>query len=162
MNSAGRAANHPSGKDPSRTATAIEVFTLLNDRRYSTGSKKRSHVLHVIHSELSRLLGNIPNIGSKDSGKGAFRLIDSKRAETCGSRRRTKLRSSLTPRISRRRQQLRRGVAGGCVHEGWRHFISFNCIGQRYVGCGLGPETGDVTIEVYGSSGDYLGSGIDG
>ena len=46
--------------------------------------------------------------------------------------------------------------------KGWRHFISFNCIGQRYIGCGLGPETDDVTIEVYGSSGDYLGSGIDG
>ena len=46
--------------------------------------------------------------------------------------------------------------------KGWRHFISFNCIGQRYVGCGLGPETEDVTIDVYGSSGDYLGSGIDG
>ena len=46
--------------------------------------------------------------------------------------------------------------------KGWRHFISFNCIGQRYLGCGLGPETDDVTIEVYGSSGDYLASGIDG
>jgi len=39
-------------KDPSRTAMAIEVFALLNDRHYSTGSKKRSHVLHVIHTEL--------------------------------------------------------------------------------------------------------------
>jgi glutamate synthase domain-containing protein 3 len=46
--------------------------------------------------------------------------------------------------------------------KGWRRFICFNCIGQRYTGCGLGPETGDVTIDVYGSSGDYLGSGIDG
>jgi len=45
---------------------------------------------------------------------------------------------------------------------GWRRFISFNCIGQRYVGCGLGPDTDDVVIDVYGSSGDYLGSGIDG
>ena len=45
---------------------------------------------------------------------------------------------------------------------GWRRFICFNCIGQRYTGCGLGPETEDVTIDVYGSSGDYLGSGIDG
>jgi glutamate synthase domain-containing protein 3 len=30
------------------------------------------------------------------------------------------------------------------------------------VGCGLGPETHDVKIEIYGSSGDYLGSGLDG
>ncbi len=46
--------------------------------------------------------------------------------------------------------------------KGWRHFISYNCIGQRFIGCGLGPETEGVTIDVYDSSGDYLGSGIDG
>ena len=46
--------------------------------------------------------------------------------------------------------------------KGWRRFITFDCIGQRYIGCGLGPETDDVTIDVYGSSGDYLASGIDG
>jgi glutamate synthase domain-containing protein 3 len=46
--------------------------------------------------------------------------------------------------------------------KGWRRFISFNCIGQRFTGCGLGPDSDGVTIEVYGSSGDYLASGIDG
>ncbi|MGA3143787.1 MAG: glutamate synthase [Verrucomicrobiota bacterium] len=150
-------------KDASRTATAIEVFTLLNDRRYSTGSKKRSHVLHVIHSELSRLLGNLPNIGSKDSGKSAFRLID------------FATRGNLRPPQENETTLVidaANFAPEGCncdaellvdaFMKGWRHFISFNCIGQRYLGCGLGPETADVTIEVYGSSGDYLGSGIDG
>ena len=46
--------------------------------------------------------------------------------------------------------------------KGWRRFISFGCIGQRYIGNGLGPGSDDVTIDVYGSSGDYLASGIDG
>jgi glutamate synthase domain-containing protein 3 len=46
--------------------------------------------------------------------------------------------------------------------KGWRRFISFGCIGQRYVGSGLGPDTHDVVIDVYDSSGDYLASGIDG
>ena len=46
--------------------------------------------------------------------------------------------------------------------KGWRHFICFNCAGQRFIGCGLGPQTEGVTIDVYDSSGDYLGSGIDG
>jgi glutamate synthase domain-containing protein 3 len=45
---------------------------------------------------------------------------------------------------------------------GWRRFITFNCRGQRFIGCGLGPDTDDVVIDVYGSSGDYLASGIDG
>jgi glutamate synthase domain-containing protein 3 len=34
--------------------------------------------------------------------------------------------------------------------------------GQRFTGCGFGPATKGVRIDVYGSSGDYLASGIDG
>jgi glutamate synthase domain-containing protein 3 len=45
---------------------------------------------------------------------------------------------------------------------GWRKFICYDCSGQRYIGCGLGPDTENVVIDVYGSSGDYLASGIDG
>jgi glutamate synthase domain-containing protein 3 len=46
--------------------------------------------------------------------------------------------------------------------KGWRRFICYSCQGQRYIGCGLGPTTDDVFIDVYGSSGDYLASGIAG
>ncbi|GAH07284.1 unnamed protein product, partial [marine sediment metagenome] len=45
---------------------------------------------------------------------------------------------------------------------GWRNFIGFGYRGQRFTGCGMGPDTAGVRIDVYGSSGDYLGSGIDG
>lgn len=40
--------------------------------------------------------------------------------------------------------------------------ILFKCRGQRFIGNGLGPLTSGVKIDVYGSSGDYLASGIDG
>ena len=150
-------------KDPAKTATAIEVLTLLNDRRYSTGAKKRSHVLHVIHTELNRLFGSLPNIGSKDSVKSAFRLID---FATRGSLRAPQ-ESETTLVIDAANfppegDDCDAALLVDAFMKGWRHFISFNCIGQRYIGCGLGPETDDVTIDVYGSSGDYLGSGIDG
>ena len=45
---------------------------------------------------------------------------------------------------------------------GWKRFIVFNCRGQRFCSCGLGPDTKGVIFDVYGSSGDYLASGIDG
>jgi glutamate synthase domain-containing protein 3 len=45
---------------------------------------------------------------------------------------------------------------------GWKHFIVYNCAGQRFTGCGLGPHSEGVTIDVYDSDGDYLASGIDG
>jgi glutamate synthase domain-containing protein 3 len=45
---------------------------------------------------------------------------------------------------------------------GWRNFIVYKYRGQRFTGCGFGPATKGVRIDVYGSSGDYLASGIDG
>ncbi|MGA1979812.1 MAG: glutamate synthase [Sedimentisphaerales bacterium] len=150
-------------KDASKTATAIEVFTLLNDRRYSTGSKKRSHILYIVRSELNRLFRNIPNIGAKGSYGGLHRLID---FETRGNLR--GLQGNETTLVIDAAHFPPEGadcdaaLLVDAYMKGWRCFISFNCIGQRYVGCGLGPETDSVTIDVYGSSGDYLGSGLDG
>ncbi len=45
---------------------------------------------------------------------------------------------------------------------GWKNFITHNWRGQRFCGCGLGEKSKDVRIDVYGSSGDYLASGLDG
>jgi glutamate synthase domain-containing protein 3 len=45
---------------------------------------------------------------------------------------------------------------------GWRQFIAYGYRGQRFLGCGFGPDTDQVRFDVYGSSGDYLASGIDG
>ena len=48
------------------------------------------------------------------------------------------------------------------VKLGWKRFILYQCRGQRFTGCGCGPATKGVRIDVYGASGDYLSSGIDG
>jgi glutamate synthase domain-containing protein 3 len=45
---------------------------------------------------------------------------------------------------------------------GWRRFICYGYRGQRFTGCGLGPNTDGTRIDIYDSSGDYLASGIDG
>jgi glutamate synthase domain-containing protein 3 len=46
--------------------------------------------------------------------------------------------------------------------RGFRRFIVAHTRGHRFIGNGLGPDTGDVRIDVYGSPGDYLGSGVNG
>jgi glutamate synthase domain-containing protein 3 len=40
--------------------------------------------------------------------------------------------------------------------------MTYNWRGQRFCGCGLGEKSSGVRIDVYGSSGDYLASGLDG
>ena len=45
---------------------------------------------------------------------------------------------------------------------GWKRFMVYKYRGQRFTGCGFGPATRDVRIDIYGASGDYVASGIDG
>lgn len=47
-------------------------------------------------------------------------------------------------------------------NDGHKKFILYNCKGHRFIGCGLGSQSFGVEIDVYGSPGDYLASGIDG
>ena len=45
---------------------------------------------------------------------------------------------------------------------GWRRFIVYNLSGQRFHGCGFGPDSEKIRVDLFGSSGDYAGSGMDG
>jgi glutamate synthase domain-containing protein 3 len=45
---------------------------------------------------------------------------------------------------------------------GWKQFIAFGYRGQRFCGSGMAQRSRGVRIDVYGSPGDYLASGIDG
>jgi glutamate synthase domain-containing protein 1/glutamate synthase domain-containing protein 3 len=150
-------------EDTAKTGTAIEVLSLLHDRRYPLGPKKRSHIVHLVSTELVRLFREIPNIGSKDAYKGAFRLIDFEtRDRLRGPQENEKTLVINAAGFAAEGNGCDAALLVDGYRQGWRRFISFNCTGQRYLGCGLGPETDDVTIDVYGSSGDYLGSGLDG
>jgi glutamate synthase domain-containing protein 1/glutamate synthase domain-containing protein 3 len=149
-------------RDPRYTTTAIDALTCLNDLRYPTGSKKRSHLLHIVRSQLDNLFSNLPIFGTKDE-RSKFRLIDYDRRGTLRAPRADE--ATLVINAAHFPPEGRECDAALLVDaymKGWRQFICYGCSGQRYMGCGLGPGTDDVTIDVYGSSGDYLGSGIDG
>jgi len=148
--------------DPKQTSSAIEALTLLNDRKFPTGGKKRNVIHQMVRSSLDNTFRRMPSIGDT-SANGQYRLID------------FDTRSSLRPPVTGETTLVI--DAGGFAPEGedcdaallldayingWKRFIVFGCLGQRFAGCGLGPDTGDVVIDIYGSSGDYLGSGIDG
>ncbi|MEW5985876.1 MAG: glutamate synthase, partial [Chloroflexota bacterium] len=45
---------------------------------------------------------------------------------------------------------------------GWRHVIAYNWRGGRFAGCGLGPNSRDLRLDLYGDVGDYAASGLDG
>ena len=45
--------------------------------------------------------------------------------------------------------------------RGWKNIVAHGLRGHRFLGCGLGPGS-DLRLELYGSPGDYLASGLDG
>ena len=150
-------------KNTAYTTYAINMLTLLNDQRYSTGEKRRSHILHIVRTELNNLLKDIPKLNSDAEERIKYRLID---FETRFDLRKPKdeekilvINAKLFPAEG---YECDATYLVNAFKLGWRNFIIFNCAGQRYLGCGLGPETQDVSIDVYGSCGDYLASGIDG
>jgi glutamate synthase domain-containing protein 1/glutamate synthase domain-containing protein 3 len=150
-------------KDASKTAIAIEVLTLLNDRKYSCRDKKHSHIIHIIREELKLIFLGLPRLESEEASDSTFRLIDFHSRDAL----RPPLEGENTLVIDATEfpaegDECDAAILRDAYIKGWRRFITFGCRGQRFIGCGLGPDTDDVTIDVYGSSGDYLGSGIDG
>jgi glutamate synthase domain-containing protein 1/glutamate synthase domain-containing protein 3 len=142
---------------------AIEALTRLNDQRYPTGEKRRSHLLHIIRTEIIALLNSIPKFDTDKAGSSSYKLIDFNTRKTL--REPINNEQTLVIDATEFPPEGDECDAMYLVHayrKDWKNFIVFNCSGQRYLGCGLGPETDDVFIDVYGSTGDYLASGIDG
>ncbi len=141
---------------------ALKGITRLIDWRYPTYDKKRRSVLQMINQTLETMLRSFPSLG-REGHKSAYRLIDwETRRYFRGPSYDEKvliIDASLFPPEG---DHCDSRLLAEASYRGWRRFIVFGLRGQRFHGCGLGPDTGGVSIDIYGSSGDYLGSGIDG
>jgi glutamate synthase domain-containing protein 1/glutamate synthase domain-containing protein 3 len=141
--------------------TAIEALTLLLDRRYPTGDKSKSSVLAVVEQTLERLLDACPLFGH--AGAGTFRRVNWESRKQMAAPR-----AGETTLVVDAEKFPPEGDECDAVTQreaynlGWRRFIVYRLRGQRFTGVGLGPATDGVRIDVYGSSGDYLASGMDG
>ncbi len=141
---------------------AIDGLTLLLDRKIPLGDKKRSALVRLINDELNLIFRSIPSI-TETLKLGYLTRID------------FQTREALRPPLAIEKALL----VDACDFEpegddcdavliasafklGWRNFVVFDLRGQRFEGCGFGAMTDGVRMDLYGSSGDYVGSGIDG
>jgi glutamate synthase domain-containing protein 1 len=150
-----------SSLDDSRRAFTIAALTLLRDFRYPTGLKKRSALLATVDTTLYRLLRTLPVLNTGDPclyQRVDFHSIQALRSPKPGEQVLVVDASNFP---SEGEQSTARLLCQ--AHAlGWRSFIAFDWRGGRFAGCGLGPDTEDVRIDLYGDCGDYLGSGLDG
>jgi glutamate synthase domain-containing protein 3 len=133
----------------------LALLTLAMDRRYPTGRLRRSRLLSQLNAAVNSLL-------HVSSGNG-FLLVD--------QRWRSQIRAPKTGEkalVIDGKGFPMEGVEGvshlicRAAEQGWKRIIVIGVHGQRFFGCGLGPRSNGVEVEAYGSTGDYLASGLDG
>ncbi|MBN1567362.1 MAG: glutamate synthase [Acidobacteria bacterium] len=142
-------------------ATAIELLSLLRDRHFFTGDKRRSTVIWVAEKTIEELFDSAPLFG--EAASRYWRRVDWATRE-----RLTAPRAGEDVLVIDARDFPPEGddcdaiLLRKAYRAGWKRFIVYRLRGQRFHGSGLGPETNDVRIDLYGSVGDYAASGMDG
>ncbi len=143
------------GTDAGR-AHAFQVLALVMDRRYPTGSLRRSSLLALADRALAEVVASIHEAPTEDFipispgsplpaaiRPSASAVLDARSYDPEG-------RDSLALELVR-------------LHKaGFRRMILVHCAGHRFIGSGFGPQSEGVRLDVFGSPGDYLASGIDG
>jgi glutamate synthase domain-containing protein 1/glutamate synthase domain-containing protein 3 len=139
----------------------IEALTLCIDRRYPTGTKKRSSVLSIMRQGLQLIFDAQPLFTT--NGGGTCRRVD---FETRDSLRGPENDEQAILIDAREFQPEGRDcdayLSVDAYHAGWRHIVHYNSRGTRFHGAGFGPETDGLRIDCYDNPGDYLASGMDG
>jgi glutamate synthase domain-containing protein 3 len=139
----------------------LELLVLLNDRRYDCGPMRRSAVLGIVREAIDTLLDAVPSI--PDDAASAFVRIDWGSRDALRAPKPHEATLIIDARgFAPEGDDCDARLAVRAHALGWRNFIHHHMRGQRFTGCAIGPDTSDVRIDVFGSSGDYLGSGIDG
>ncbi len=142
---------------------ALKKLTLLHDRRWDPGDGQRAFQLAAIENAIHTILDSVPTpIDTEDVG---MIRLDALIAWEKGIPQLRKPSDTIVMDARRFPNDGPRAVSRAIAEshaKGWRNFIIYRCCGDRFIGCGLGPNTDDVHIDVYGSSGDYLGSSMDG
>lgn len=161
-------------KGDAHLEVALDTLTALLDRVYPTYDKKRRSILQMVSKNLENIFRHLPSLEANPFGKNggagrfggnktSYRLIDWEtrgffRGPDYGEKVLVIDASLFPPEGDSSDSRL----MAEAFFRGWRRFIVCGLRGQRFHGCGFGPETGGVRIDMYGSSGDYLASGIDG
>jgi glutamate synthase domain-containing protein 1/glutamate synthase domain-containing protein 3 len=135
---------------------ALDTLTALMDRRYPLGKLRRSSLLALFEEGLDGWLEAVRRLPSQvylydslkapldtDGHPGQIAVIDAQDFPPEGE-------SAVGCEIVR------------LYKKGYNTFVIVHSAGHRFIGNGLGADCGGVRIDVYGSSGDYLASGIDG
>ncbi len=139
----------------------LEFFARLLDSKFDSGKFRRSRLNQKANEAIGLILRSSPRIESSE--RSLYSLLDIENV--------TRLRKPISPYdklLIDCREFPMEGPEGvsflikSAKDLGWNRIILFDVRGQRFIGSGLGPRSQGLRVDVYGSPGDYLGSGMDG
>jgi glutamate synthase domain-containing protein 1 len=152
LDAAMRRARDGGPEDRERT---IDLMALMIDRRYPTHALRRSALLSMIDRAREDVLEEIHRrpdpafVGLRNGQELPEGSVDTTVVvDAAGFSHEGP--GSLAATINR------------LASSGFHRILVHGVRGHRFIANGLGAETRGIRIDVYGSPGDYLGSGIDG
>ncbi len=144
------------GNNSQQWEETLNLLTLMMDRRYDTGNLRRSSLLSLIDHAFERA---ISLIAAQPSKKFVFLKSGQTLPEPENDQQTIIIDAIGYPPEGE-------NSAAREIHrvydKGFKKLILIHTAGHRFIGVGFGPSTTLVKIDVYGSPGDYLASGIDG
>ena len=146
---------------PKSRAAALEVLTLLHDRRFDTGDKRRATVVQVVEEGIDRLLDAAPLFGGPPANLWR-RITWATRDRLASPRSGEDLLVIDAQGFPPEGEECDARLLRRAYEMGWKRFAVYRLRGQRFHGAGLGANTDGVRIDLYGSNGDYDASGMDG
>ncbi|MDY6892996.1 MAG: glutamate synthase [Chloroflexota bacterium] len=140
---------------------ALALLSMLNDRHYDCVAMRRSSVVQLIRSSIDNILDSVPAISSY-SGSRFARIDWDSRNDIRAPQGNESILVIYSHAFPQEGDDCDARLAVTAHELGWKRFIVYGLKGQRFHGCGFGPQTEGVRFDIYGSSGDYIASGIDG
>jgi glutamate synthase domain-containing protein 1 len=139
---------------------AVGLLARLRDRHYDPGAKRRASIQALADRSLAAILCAVPSPAAPGTDR-ARRIDWATRAMLRRPRDEEFLVLDASGFPPEGNDSAARLIANA-VDLGWRQLVTYGWRGGRFCGCGLGPGSAGVRIDVYGSSGDYVGSGLQG
>ncbi len=145
------------GAGPKGIRALTEITALLLDRDYPLGGKRRAQLRAILQEELFEFLRALRGFGTGLSFMG---WEDRPRLQ--GPRTADEVLIVDARGFPPEGDQGLHQFVVDAYHKGWKRVIAFDLTGQRFLGCGLGANSQGFRLDLYGSPGDYLASGLDG
>ena len=145
-------------KEPVDFLPTLTLLTRLRDWPYDSGQKRKAALLGMLDETIQCVLDIVIN---QDSDAVTGITWETRHTLNEAQNPDQILVLNVAGFPAEGEQGTGRFIADA-AQLGWHRFITYGWQGQRFCGCGLGPRSDGIHIEVYGSSGDYLASGLDG